>query len=92
MFVTFGNLRVNIFHKSIYGYCSLYHAYYSQITRQRAVLKFKFHLLKLWFHALIVLYKGFTDFTLLFTIVLYPGFKMIVIYCTHALKLARHGL
>ena len=38
--------------------------YYSQITRQRAVLKFKFHLLKLWFHALIVLYKGFTDFTL----------------------------
>ena len=92
MFVTFGNLRVNIFHKSIYGYCSLYHAYYSQITRQRPVLKFKFHLLKLWFHALIVLYKGFTDFTLLFTIVLYSGFKMIVIYGTHALKLARHGL
>ena len=64
MFVTFGNLSVNIFHKSIYGYCSLYHAYYSQISRQRAVLKFKLHLLKLWFHALIVLYKGFTDFTL----------------------------
>ena len=92
MFVTFRNLRVNIFHKSIYGYCSLYHAYYSQITRQRTVLKFKFHLLKLWFHALIVLYKGFTDFTLLFTIVLYSGFKMIVIYGTYALKLARHGL
>ena len=68
--------------------------YYSQITRQRAVLKFKLHLLKLWFriHALIVLYKGFTDFTLLLTIVLYPGFKMIVIYGTHAQRLARQGL
>ena len=66
--------------------------YYSQITRQRAVLKFKFHLLKLWFHALIVLYKGFTDFALLLTVVLYSGLKMIVIYATHALKLARQGL
>ena len=92
MFVTFGNLSVNIFHKSIYGYCSLYHAYYSQISRQRAVLKFKLHLLKLWFHALIVLYKGFTDFALLLTVVLYSGLKMIVIYATHALKLARQGL
>ena len=26
-------------HKLIYRSCSLYHAYYSQITRQRAVLK-----------------------------------------------------
>ena len=91
MFVTFGTERVNVFHKSIYCFCSLYHAYYSQITRQRAVLTFKFHLLKLWFHALIVLYKGFTDFTLLLTIVLYSGFKMIVSYGTHALKLARQG-
>ena len=66
--------------------------YYSQITRQRAVLKFKLHLLKLWFHALIVLYKGFTDFALLLTVVLYSGLKMIVIYATHALKLARQGL
>ena len=55
MFVTFGTLRANVFHKSIYRFCSLYHAYYSQITRQRAVLTFKLHLLRLWFHALIVL-------------------------------------
>ena len=55
MFVTFGNQGVNVFHKSMYRYRSLYHAYYSQITRQRAVLKFKLHLSKLWFHALIVL-------------------------------------
>ena len=56
MFVTFGNQRVNVFHKSIYRSCSLIMVtYYSQITRQRAVLKFILHLLKLWFHALIVL-------------------------------------
>ena len=51
MFVTFGNQRVNVFHKAMYRYRSLYHAYYAQITRQRAVLKFKLQLLKQWFQA-----------------------------------------